>query len=282
VDHPKVKYIFLSEGIITLVITLVTVSPALIYQHAETSPLLKKAFQLLEEDIEVSTLLKMSNIMAVTRLRYNDHGVTHARIVAGTSLEIVSILSKRGIEFTTLRDGTAKSLDEVKLIVMLSGYLHDIGNAVHRQNHEFLGALLAKDILDRVLSKLGYDIKRVVELRQEVMHIIYSTEYDAQCLTVECGITKIADGLDMAEGRARIPYKLGKVDMHAVSALSIKRVEVFEGELKPIRISVYVSDMAGLFQLEAVLLPKIKTSLLEDLIEVTLHTDSKTLRFYPR
>jgi metal-dependent HD superfamily phosphatase/phosphodiesterase len=70
--------------------------------------------------------------------------------------------------------------------------------------------------------------------------------------------------------------------MHSVSALSIKRVEISEGESRPIKISVYVSDMAGLFQLEAVLLPKIRTSLLEDLIEVTLYTDSKTLRFYPK
>jgi metal-dependent HD superfamily phosphatase/phosphodiesterase len=264
------------------VIVLVTVSPTLIYQHIETLPLLKKAFQLLEEDVEVSSLLKMSNIMAVSRLRYNDHGVTHARIVAGASLEITDILIRHNTEFTTLRDGTAKNLDEVKLIVLLSGYLHDIGNAAHRQSHEFIGALLSKSILDRILSRLGYDMKRVVELRQEIMHIIYSTEYGAQCLTIECGITKISDGLDMAEGRARIPYRLGKVDMHSVSALSIKRVEISEGEPRPIKISVYVSDMAGLFQLEAVLLPKIRTSLLEDLIEVTLYTDSKTLRFYPK
>jgi metal-dependent HD superfamily phosphatase/phosphodiesterase len=174
----------------------------------------------------------MSNIMAVSRLRYNDHGVTHARIVAGASLEITDILIRHNTEFTTLRDGTAKNLDEVKLIVLLSGYLHDIGNAVHRQSHEFIGALLSKSILDRILS--------------------------------------------------RIPYRLGKVDMHSVSALSIKRVEISEGEPRPIKISVYVSDMAGLFQLEAVLLPKIRTSLLEDLIEVTLYTDSKTLRFYPK
>jgi metal-dependent HD superfamily phosphatase/phosphodiesterase len=254
----------------------------LILQHVEASPLLKKAFQLLEEDAEVSSLLKMSNIMAVARLKYNDHGVTHARVVAGTSLEIANILNKHGVEFTTLRDGTAKNLDEVKLVILLSAYLHDIGNSIHRQNHEFIGAILSKDILDRVLSKLGYDVKRAVELRQEVMHTIYSTEYNAQCLTIECGITKVSDGLDMAEGRARIPYKLGKVDMHSVSALSIKRVEILEGTSRPIKISVHVTDMAGLFQLEAVLLPKIRTSLLEDFIEVTLYIDSKTMRFYPK
>lgn len=260
---------------------MVVVSPALLTQQLETSPLLKKAHQLLEEDAEVMSLLKMANIMAVTRLKYNDHGITHARIVAGAGLQLVDMLAKRGVEFTTLRDGTTRSVEEVKLLVLLAGYLHDIGNAIHRVNHEYIGALLAKDILNRILTQLGYDARRVIELRQEVMHMIYATEYNTECLTVECGVTKIADGLDMAEGRARVPYKLGKVDMHSVSALSIKRVEILDGESRPIKIVVYASDMAGLFQLEAVLSPKIRTSRIDEYIEVYLQTDSKSIRFYP-
>ena len=261
---------------------MVVVSPNLINHHISSSELLRKAFYLIEEDVEISTLLKMSNVMAVTRLRYNDHGVTHARIVAGAALEIIDILSRYGVTFTTMRDGTAKNIDEVKLIVMLSAYLHDIGNAVHRHQHEFIGSLLAKDILDRILPRLGFDMRRAIELRQEIMHIIYSTEYNVQCLTIECGVTKIADGLDMAEGRARIPYKLGKVDMHSVSALSIKQVEILSGDQKPIKVVVHMNDLAGLFQLEAVLLPKIKTSMIEDLIEVYAYMDNKYLKFYPK
>ena len=36
----------------------------------------------------------------------------------------------------------------------------------------------------------------------------------------------IADALDMEAGRARIPFQAGKIDIHAVSALSIEKVEV--------------------------------------------------------
>jgi len=261
---------------------MVVVSPNLINQHILSSSLLKEAHQIIESDEELSTLLKMSNVMAVTRLKYNDHGITHARIVAGAALEMTDILSGSGVEFTTIRDGITKNIDEVKLVVLLSGYMHDIGNAVHRFKHEFVGALLAKDILNRVLSKLGFDKRRVVELRQEVMHIIFSTEYNVQCLTIECGITKIADGLDMAEGRARIPYKLGKIDMHAVSALSIKRIEIDRGFSRPIKVSVYMDDAAGLFQVEEVLMPKIKTSMLEDYVEIYIYTNSKLLKYYPK
>ena len=98
---------------------------------------------------------------------------------------------------------------------------------------------------------------------------------------MECGTVKIADGLDMSEGRARIPYKLGKMDMHAVSALSIRRVELERGD-RPIRISVHMDDMAGLFQVEQVLTPKILTSTIEDHIEVYIHTPRQIVKYYPK
>lgn len=224
----------------------------------------------------------MSNIMAVTRLRYNDHGIVHARIVAGVALELMNILMNNNVTPTTLRDGTAKSVEESKLIVLLASYFHDIGNSVHRVNHEFLGALLAKDILDRLLPKLGFSDRRMVALRQEVMHAIYATEYNVNCLTIECGVVKVGDGLDMAEGRARIPYKLGKLDMHALSAISIKKVEVEQGSKeRPVKITVHMDEHAGIFQLEEVLIPKIRTSGIGNYIEVFVATPSRTVRFYP-
>ena len=235
----------------------------------------------MEGDEEIQELLKMSNLMAVTRLRYNDHGIVHARIVAGASLELLGLLADSGVTPTTLRDGSTRSFEEAELVVLLAAYLHDIGNSIHRLKHEYIGALLAKDILDRILPKiLEVKGRRLYTFRQEVLHAIYATEYNTRCLTVEAAVVKIGDGLDMSEGRARVPYRLGKVDMHSVSALSIRRVEVERG-VKPIRIKVYMDDLAGLFQLEEVLNPKIKTSGIEDKIEVSVVTPDRTLNFYP-
>lgn len=261
---------------------MVVVSPHLLSKHVSSSTMLQRAYKIVEEDEEISELIKMSNIMAVTRLRYNDHGIVHARIVAGVALELLELLLKAGRIPTTLRDGTAKNLDEVKLIVFLAAYLHDIGNSIHRVYHEYIGALLAKDILNRILPDiLGYTGRRMIGIRQEILHIIFATEYHTECLTMECGAVKIADGLDMSEGRARIPYRLGKMDMHAVSALSIKKVEVESGE-KPIKITVYMDDMAGLFQLEQVLMPKIRTSTIEDSIEIYISTVNRVVKYYPK
>ncbi len=263
---------------------MVTVSPDLIYKHSNTFPIIKKVHQILEDDSEIIELLRMSNIMAVSRLKYNDHGIIHARIVAGTSLELIDILYGIGIEMTYIRDGTAKNIDEVKIIVLISSYLHDIGNAIHRVNHELLGVVIAKDIIDRVLSRLGFDGRRAISIRQEILHNIYASDYNIQCLSIECGIVKISDGLDMAEGRARIPYRLGKLDMHAISALSIKRVDIEKSQnfKRPIDIIVYMSESAGLFQLEAVLMPKIKSSGLENLLNIYIDVDGKSVRYYPK
>ena len=166
----------------------------------------------------------------------------------------------------------------MKAILVLAAYLHDVGNAVHRDSHEHLGAILAKDIIDRLIAKALGDLgPRRFLLRQEVMGAIFSTDYSTRALTVEAGIVKVADGLDMSEGRARIPYEMGKVDIHALSALSIKRVSLSRGSEKPVRITVRMDDLAGYFQVEKVLMPKIRLSGLQDYIEMEVYARENKL-----
>ncbi|NPA23119.1 MAG: HD domain-containing protein [Crenarchaeota archaeon] len=264
----------------------VVVSPALLEKHARDSPLLSRAIQVLEEDEEVQELLRLSNVFAVHRLKYNDHGPTHAKIAAGAALELFSLLLDANIMPSCIKDDTCNDVEEAKLIVLLGAYFHDIGNSVHREKHEYTGALMAKDILDRILPKIlpekgRYSKRMHYNIRQEVMHAIYCTETDVECLTVEAGCVKVGDGLDMAEGRARVPYKLGKVDIHAVSALSIKRVEIGKGVERPIRVTVHMEEWAGIFQVEKVLLPKILRSGICNYIELVAISRGKEVLTFP-
>ncbi len=259
----------------------VVVSRELIKKHLSRSRLLAKAYELLMDDVEVRTLLKMSNIMAVKRLRYNDHGPVHAVIVAGTALELFERLVSSGVKPTTIRDGVVSDPEHAKLVVMYGAMLHDIGNSVHRVSHELYGAVMAYNILNRVLPELISNVEEAYAVRQEIMHAIYATAGGVRCLSMEAGVVKIADGLDMAEGRARIPYRLGKIDMHAVSALSIKRVEISRGDERPIRVDVVMSSSAGLFQVEAVLLPKVATSGLADYLEIYINLNGEAHRVFP-
>ena len=62
------------------------------------------------------------------------------------------------------------------------------------------------------------------------------------------------------QGRARIPFEAGKVGIHAVSALSIKKIEIEESEKKPIAIKTTMSNSASIFQIDELLKKRIENS----------------------
>ena len=60
----------------------------------------------------------------------------------------------------------------------------------------------------------------------EVLGAIISHREYGQPLTLEAGIVRVADALDMAKGRSRIPFERGRVSMHSLSAAAIEDVEI--------------------------------------------------------
>jgi metal-dependent HD superfamily phosphatase/phosphodiesterase len=260
---------------------LVIVSPKLVEEFLEASELIKKVYYYLESDPEVQALWYMANTMAVNRLKYNDHGLVHARITAGAALYIYKLLRNSGVESSLIKDGVVSREEYTWLVPLIGGLLHDIGNSIHKDLHEKLGSILAAPIIEKALERVISDTYERVKLRQEIMHAIHCTSYDVDCLTIEVGCVKVGDGLDMAEGRARVPYKLGGVSIHSVSALSIKMVEITTSDKRPVRINVYMSEKAGLFQVDNVLMPKLNTTPLRDYVEVYAIVDNTYLKSYP-
>lgn len=255
---------------------MVTVSTNLILDHLK-EPIVKQMFDLLETDRVVQGYLRMSNIMAVDRLIYNDHGPVHSRISAGSALEVFDILA-RHVKPTTVEDGIS-GLEDAKIIVLCGAYLHDIGNSVHRARHEIHGCYISSPILERLLANVyPNNPDLALRLKSEILHSIFSHDESVQCLTVEAGAAKVADGTDMARGRARIPYRTGKVDIHSLSALSIQRVEIEEGGQKPVRILVHMDNPAGVFQIEQVMGRKIETSGIGDLVEIVALEKGKEIK----
>jgi metal-dependent HD superfamily phosphatase/phosphodiesterase len=237
-------------------------------------------YRFLERDNETQECLKMANVMAVTRMGYNDHGVVHSRIVSGSSLELFDLLQRR-VQPSVVRDRTG-DLNDSQVVVLLGAYLHDIGNAVHRNMHHVHACYLAKPILQRVLAELyPHDADRQIRMMHEALHCVFAHDDPVSCLSVEAGIVKVADGTDMAGGRARIPYNLGKVDSHSISALAVNRVEITEGGSRPVRVLVDMTNPAGIFQVESVLMRKVRTSGLSDLIEVVATVGGQELKTIP-
>ena len=250
------------------------VSTELIYSKIE-EPRINKMFNLLENDPEVQGCLRMSNVMTVNRMKYNDHGAVHSRITAGSSLEIFDLLTEK-VERNTKQNGIS-SVD-ARIIVLCGAYLHDIGNSVHRVDHEIHGCIIARPILDRFLAEVVSDEGLALRMRHEILHSIVAHDDDVPCLTMEAGASTVGDGTDMAEGRARVPYNTGKVDIHALSALSIKKVEIERGDATPVRIMVHMDNPSGVFQMEEVLSHKIRTSGIGQFLEVVALMDGEKLK----
>ncbi|ABP51092.1 MAG: HD domain-containing protein [Pyrobaculum arsenaticum] len=246
----------------------------LIEKTLPESDKVRKVWELLTTDVEVQAYLKMSNVFAVQRLRYNDHGPIHSRIVAGSALAIYKILTEKGFKPSVVADGVGDWEDSI-IVTLMGAYLHDIGNSVHRTHHPIYSAMLTDRIAEKILSKIYGISEKAYMLKQEVMHAVFCHDEAYNCLTFEAACAKIADGTDMSSGRARYPYRAGKNDIHALSALSIERVELSPNGAKPLTINVYMSNETGIFQIDTVLGQKIATSGLAPYVEVRAYVKGK-------
>ena len=221
----------------------------------------------IKEDKKLHVFWKCANTMAIDRMGYTDHGPTHVKIVANLALKLLRILLNLNIEPSIVKNYGLKN-EDAEVVVVLGSIFHDIGMVVIRNDHEKYSALLASEFIEKFLNSIYSEEERAI-ITSEVLHAIVAHEQPNIPLTLEAGIVGIADALDMDEGRARIPFEAGKIDIHSISALSIKKVEIIEGEKKPITIKILMSDAAGVFQIDELLKPRIEKSGLKEYFHVT-------------
>ncbi len=227
---------------------------------------LKYVIDKVKEDTKLQTFWKCANVMAIERMGYTDHGPTHVKIVANLALKLLRILVDRQVKPSIVRNYGMKN-EDAEVVVVLGSIFHDLGMIVIRNDHEKYSALIALEFIEKLLTPIYSEEERAI-ICSEVLHAIVAHEHPNKPLTVEAGIVAIADALDMEAGRARIPFESGKIDIHAVSALSIEKVEIVEGEKKPITIKIMMSNSAGVFQIDELLKPRIETSGLQDYFHV--------------
>jgi len=231
-------------------------------------PSASKLFQMLQEDEETNTLLSLANYIAVRKLGYNDHGPIHARIVTANGMKLLRIiLDSKDVQLDSVH-GLGMTEDDAHLIVLAACFLHDIGNAVHREEHEVFSVLYSKLILERLLPALYPDVKKRTVVIEQILHAIYAHDVGQDALTIESAIVVIADGCDITKGRGRLSYDLGKHDIHSISALSIESVDIRKGKTKLIEIMVNMSNSAGIYQVQETLGNKVARSPLRDHVEI--------------
>jgi uncharacterized protein len=235
---------------------------------------LKQVMEKIKEDRKLQTYWKCANVMAIERMGYTDHGPTHVKIVANLALKLLRILVEKKLIKPSIVENYGMKNEDAEVVVVLGAIFHDLGMIVQRSKHEEYSAFLALEFIEKCLTP-AYNEEEKAIITSEVLHAIvaheqpYSIEPSNKILTKEAGIVGIADALDMEAGRARIPFQAGKVDIHAISALSIEKVEVDVAETgKPIIIKIKMSNSAGVFQIDELLKPRIVNSGLEQFFHV--------------
>jgi uncharacterized protein len=234
---------------------------------------LKQVMEVVKGDRKLQAYWRCSNVMAIERMGYTDHGPTHVKIVANLALKLLRILINKEVKPSVVKDYGLKN-EDAEVIVVLGSIFHDLGMVVIRNHHEVYSGLIALEFLEKCLSPVYGEEDRAI-ITSEVLHAIVSHERpyvpNNNPLTIEAGIVGIADALDMEAGRARIPFKAGKIDIHAVSAISIEKVDITEESEKdkPITVKITMSNSAGIFQIDELLKPRIETSGLRQYFHVT-------------
>jgi uncharacterized protein len=233
---------------------------------------LKQVMEIVKHDRKLQAYWRCSNVMAIERMGYTDHGPTHVKIVSNLALKLLRILIEKQVKPSVVKDYGLKN-EDAEVIVVLGSVFHDLGMIVIRNHHELYSGLIALEFIEKCLVPTYNEEERAI-LTSEILHAIVSHErtyvQDNNTLTVEAGLVGIADALDMEAGRARIPFEAGKIDIHAVSALSIEKVEITENaeNEKPITIKITMSNSAGVFQIDELLKPRIETSGLQKYFHV--------------
>ena len=215
----------------------------------------------------------VSNVNAVARMEINDHSWVHIQIVTNIALKLLRQLTKHGVEPAMVTD-YGMTRDDSEVVVALTALTHCIGMSVHRKGHEDFSLFLAEPKLRQLLAGL-YEEPDLTVVVSEVLQGIISHRADGEPLTLEAGILRVADALDMEQGRSRIAFERGRIGIHSLSAAAIEEVEISDGEEKPIRISIRMNNSSGIYQVDGLLQAKLRGSGLEPYVEVIAHIDTE-------
>jgi metal-dependent HD superfamily phosphatase/phosphodiesterase len=233
---------------------------------ARHNPRLQEIIDRINGDDELYTLWQVMNVNAVQRLGMSDHGPVHLQIVANIALRLLRLIVERNIQPSAVIHHNLPA-EDAEVIVAMASLFHDLGMSIQRVDHELYSLFLAGPKIKELLAGI-YSIPTRTIILSEILHAIISHRTEGRPLTLEAGIVRVADALDMAEGRSRIPFQEGLVNIHSISASAIEKIQIEKGELKPVRIGVLMNNSAGIFQIDELLKNKLEGSGLEPYVEV--------------
>ncbi len=146
--------------------------------------------ELVRKDSEVDAFINGAN-EALNAIGYTEHGQRHASLVGHIARNITERLGYS---------------DRTGELANIAGYLHDIGNAIHRENHALSGSLMAWQIL----SRMGMHIDETIT----IMNAIGNHEEErGMASTAVAAALIIADKADVHRSRVQNP-DMSTFDIH--------------------------------------------------------------------
>ncbi len=234
---------------------------------------LESLLEAVNSDDEVRAWWYMAQVQS-ERLGMSDHSWVHVQIVLNIALRLLRLLIRAGVEPAMVSDHAMGPRD-AEVVVAGGALLHDVGMSIHRADHEAYSLFLAKEALSRLLEGAYREPQRSVVIA-ETLHAIIGHRRRGDPYTLEAGVVRVADALDMAQGRSRIPLEAGREGIHSISAAAIDEVRISAGEERPVRIEIELNNSAGIFQVDDLLATKIRGTPLEGRIEVVAEVSGES------
>jgi metal-dependent HD superfamily phosphatase/phosphodiesterase len=208
------------------------------------------------------------------RLGMSDHSWVHVQVVLNIALRLLRLLVKGGVEPAMVSDHQMRNRD-AEVVVAGGALFHDVGMSIHRADHEAYSLFMVQERLNKLLDDCYKQPERTVVIA-EILHAIIGHRRRGEPYTVEAGVVRVADALDMAQGRSRLPVEDGHYGIHALSAAAIDEVRIEAGEERPVRVEIEMNNSAGIFQVDDLLATKLRGTPLEGHVEVMAQVKGET------
>jgi metal-dependent HD superfamily phosphatase/phosphodiesterase len=234
---------------------------------------LESFLEAVNADAEIRARWYMAQVTS-QRLGMSDHSWVHVQVVLNVGLRLLRLLVKGGVEPAMVADHGMKDRD-AEIVVAGGCLMHDIGMSIHRTDHEAYSLFLAADKLDGLLAGSYEQPERTI-VAGEILHAIIGHRRRGEPYTVEAGVVRVADALDMAGGRSRIPFEEGRMGIHSLSAAAIDEVRIEPGDERPVKVEIDMNNSAGIFQVDDLLATKLRGTPIEDRIEVIANVKGET------
>jgi metal-dependent HD superfamily phosphatase/phosphodiesterase len=239
---------------------------------ARANTKLKRFLDNANGDAQLKAWWHMQQVTA-ERMGMSDHSWVHIQIVLNIALRLFRLLVRRDVLPTLVSEHGLTAAD-AEVAIAAACLLHDVGMSIHRTDHEQFSLFLAADKLPELLADVYEEPERSVVVA-EALHAVIAHRRRGDPHTMEAGVVRVADALDMTHGRSRVAFESARPNIHSLSAAAIDEVKIEAGTDRAVRIEILMNNSAGIFQVDELLATKLRDSGLEEHIDVIARIEAE-------